>query len=200
MCPMWDNDIIYGGEQLEPSVRLTTKDREHPDGDVFEYVLWGCDVVAENVATSLGNDGTKVEVIISAVRDTERFISDPPASYGTFASSIVSKVRMKSEGDLPAVIVFRKIPPKDATKQDAFVMEFRRRWEGDPASPLPTITPVTGGSTGMIATQAPAPKIDVESGRYYTVTAGRRVLGDKVPKAELAAAKAAEDAAIKDLT
>lgn len=188
MCPMWDNDIIYGGEQLEPSVIL----------DSQEYVLWDAAVVAENVATSLGSDGTKVEVVISAVRDdgSGRMLSDPPAKYGTFASSIVSKVRMKSDGDLPAVIVFNKVESKDISKQAAFVMTFRRRWDGDPATPLPTISAVT-------TAPVPVKKIDIESGRYYTSIGGRKILGDDAPerdvKAARKAAKTQEDAAVGDL-
>lgn len=188
MCPMWDNDIIYGGEQLEPSVTLDQ-----------EYVLWDCAVVAENVTTSLGSDGTKVEVVISACRDdgSGRMLSDPPAKYGTFASSIVAKVRLKGEGDLPAVITFNKVPSKDDSKQDAFVMSFRRRWDGDPATPLPTISAVA-------APPVPVKRVDAESGRYYTTVGGRKILGDKAPKreAELARRQALEDenAAVGDFS
>lgn len=195
MCPMWENDIIYGGEQLEPNVHL----------DEQEYVLWDCAIVAENVHTSLGDDGTKVEVVISALREDPAGrdpLTDPPAKYGTFASSIVGKVRQKADGDLPAVIVFSKVPSSQAAGQDAFVMTFRRPWAGDPSTMLPPITPVREGSSSVPAAET-TKRIDVESGRYYTTIGGRKVLGDPAPAKDVKAAakvlKDEADEAIKDL-
>lgn len=195
MCPMWENDIIYGGEQLEPAITLDTQ----------EYVLWECGIVAENVVTSLGADGTKVEVIISACRDDNsgRMLSDPPAKYGTFASAIVGKVRLKEDGDLPAVIVFSKVKSSQAANQDAFVMTFVRPWEGDPASPLPPLSPYSAGTVAETPKVDP-PKVDPGTGRYYTLMRGKKVLGDPAPKraVELAKRQALEeeDAAVADLT
>lgn len=175
MCPMWDNDIIYGGEQLEPNVTM----------DTLEYVLWDCAVVAENVQTSLGNDGTKVEVVVSAIVDGA---ATEAVKLGTFATSIVGKVRQKEEGDLPAVIIFSKVPPKDASKQEALVMSFRRPWGGNRPDPLPTITVVR--NSGMHGISAPAqssaePVADLEGGRWYHVLQGRKVMGDVIPSKEL---------------
>lgn len=167
---MFDNDIIYGGEQLEPSVVLDA-----------EYVLWDAGIVARNVETSLGTDGVKCEVIISQVQGETRSgdqTASVPAAFGTYASSIVSKIERKQDGDLPAVVKFQKIPPKDAAKQEAFVMTFVRKWDGEnnpPAAALPALSPFIDN-----ATTAPPNLTTVkdEGGRKTTTIGGRKFQGD----------------------
>jgi len=133
---MFDKDIVFGGEQLEPNVK-----------DEQEYVLWECGIVAENVVTELGTDGVKAEVVISQVTGTTGKArgnhpqSTVPAKFGTFASSIVGKVRQKGDGDLPAVVKFHKVPAKNTAHNDAFVMSFVRPWTGDPAGDIPALSP-----------------------------------------------------------
>lgn len=123
---MWHDDIVFGGEQLEPNVTL---DRE--------YVLWNCGIVARNVQTSLGDDGVKAEVVISQVEDDD--VVSAPRKFGTFASAIVGKVEKRAEGDLPAVVKFEKV--KSSYDTDAFVMTFVRRHNGiKTPGELPVIT------------------------------------------------------------
>lgn len=123
---MWHNDIVFGGEQLEPSVTLNTP-----------YVLWDCGIVAKNVKTSIGDDGTKGEVVISQV-DPNGEITEPK-KFGTFASAIVSKIELKAPGDLPAVVQFEKVE-SSTWDTDAFVMTFVRPYTGDAPVELPAIT------------------------------------------------------------
>lgn len=121
---MWTNDIVYGGEQLEPSVELETP-----------YVLWDIGVVARNVVTNLGNDGIKAEVIISQMTgDTP----SEPRKFGTFASRIVEKADQKGEGDLPAVIHFTKVESKQY-ESEAFVMQFVAPYVGPRPENMPAL-------------------------------------------------------------
>lgn len=124
---MWQNDIVFGGEQLEPNVNMGR-----------EYVLWDCGIVARNVTTSIGDDGTKGEVVISQLHEGAEDTPSEPRKYGTFASSIVAKIDMRTPGDLPAVVKFEKVESKFDT--DAFVMTFVRTWTGDKPAIMPTIT------------------------------------------------------------
>lgn len=125
---MWQNDIVFGGEQLEPNVTLDTP-----------YVLWDCGIVARNVKTSIGDDGTKCEVVISQI-DSNGEVSEP-RKYGTFASSIASKIELRQDGDLPAIVKFEKVE-SSTWDTDAFVMTFVAHFEGNPPANLPSITTV----------------------------------------------------------
>lgn len=165
---MWQEDIVYGGEQLEPNVHVSTT------GDAHHYILWDAGIVAEDVKTSLGDDGTKVEVIISAL-NTDGTVTEP-AKYGTFASAIVGKVGKKTDGDLPAVIRFEKI---DSTKYEgqAFVMTFVRRWTALPPEgyEMPTISVV--GALAPVAAAKGKPASKPASKRAAAVAAA----GDSIP-------------------
>lgn len=145
---MWDKDIVYGGERLDENVVS--------DG-AAEYVLLDCGIVATNVKTDLGDDGTKAEVILGLLKDGA---VTNVAKYGTFASAIIGKVMDKGEGDLPAVITFSKVPSSQAANQDAFVFTFVRPYSGtvpEHSFVIPPPRDMKGQTEAMAATPPRTP-------------------------------------------
>jgi hypothetical protein len=122
---MWHNDIVFGGEQLEPNVTIGEP-----------YVLWDCGIVAKDVKTSIGDDGMKAEVVISQVNETGEITE--PRKFGTFASAIVGKIELRQDGDLPAIVRFEKVESTQWDR-DAFVMTFIARYHGTTPDDLPAI-------------------------------------------------------------
>lgn len=129
MPGMFHEDIVYGGKRLDESVT---------QGQT--YVLFDCGIVAENVETSIGDEGTKVELVL-AEYGVESGAVGAPFKAGTFASAIVAKVKRKQPGDLPAVVQFETVQSKQ-WGNDAFVMSFVQRYTGDTPETLPVITAV----------------------------------------------------------
>lgn len=108
---MWTNDIVFGGERLDEAVQ---------DGEVF--ILLDCGIVAENVKTDLGDDAVKSGLVLAKLDGNGKPVKVIAA--GTFSQPIATKVKLKRDGDLPALCKTETVPASEEAFNDAKVLTF----------------------------------------------------------------------------
>jgi hypothetical protein len=86
--------------------------------------------VADDVPTSLGM--ASKTMLVLAKRDQGGTFSDVH-TVGTLSSVIAEKVRMRSDGDLPAIVCFMRVTGTHGT--EATVMQFIRRPRSEESIP-----------------------------------------------------------------
>lgn len=133
---MFDKDRVFGGDRL---------DEEFEDG--IPFLLLDAEVVAEGIDT--GNDlppASKTMLIVAHLKGGNPGgpVEGEPKVVGTLASAIADKVRLKSDGDLPAVVETQTVPSKDAGRNDAKVLQWVAAWDGDVPKHKLTLEKVAG--------------------------------------------------------
>jgi hypothetical protein len=117
---MFDNDVLFGGERLDKHVTIGT---DSTNGE--RVALLDAVIVSDEVPTSLGN-ATKTLLKIGKLDKDYKIIE--VQDLGTLAKAIADKVRLKEDGDLPAVVSFFTTPSK--FDNDATVMQFVSKYDG----------------------------------------------------------------------
>lgn len=119
---MFDKDVLYGGERLDHHVEIGADSLS-----AERVLLLDCAIISDEVPTSLGN-ATKSGLVICKLDKTGTKTEGESMVVNTLASAIGDKVRLKSDGDLPAIVCFFRTESQYDT--DATVMQFVGRWDG----------------------------------------------------------------------
>lgn len=137
---MFDRDVLYGGLRLDREVAIGDRreGKERIDGD--NVVLLDAVIVTEEFPTDIGV-ATKSNLLIGRLDRTGTRIEGDLLEVNTLSGPIGEKVKLKSRGDLPAIVTFFMTDASKDGFNDALVMQGVRRYDG----PVPKFEPLREG-------------------------------------------------------
>lgn len=134
MSSVFHKDILYGGLRL---------DEEFPYGDgasnAAHFILYNAKVLGE-IDTDIGIAVKTGLVVAPLTAPTDVKV------VGTLAGPIAEKFAavddLASDPLMPAVVAVFKTPAKNNAHNDATVLQFERKWDGEVPDALPTLQAV----------------------------------------------------------
>lgn len=137
MGSVFDKDILYGGMRLDQAFEWG---EGQENGATF--ILHDARVLGE-VDTDIGT-ATKTGLIVSRIESPTDVLS-----VGTLSGPIGAKFAvvddLKNDPNVPAVVTVFTAPAKKEGHNDATVLQFVRKWDGEIPAELPELVAVNDG-------------------------------------------------------